>query len=51
LLAGYGKAGVAGRARRAGPRVAGATWNREVSLVNQFYRWATRRGYVAENPV
>jgi site-specific recombinase XerD len=34
-----------------GPRVAGATWNREVALVNQFYRWATRRGYVAENPV
>lgn len=34
-----------------GPRVAGATWNREVSLVNQFYLWAVQRGHVMENPI
>ena len=35
----------------AGPRVAGATWDREVAAVNQFYRWAVDRGLVAVNPV
>jgi integrase len=35
----------------AGPRVVGATWNREVSLVNQFYLWAVQRGYVAAHPI
>ena len=39
------------RRDEAGPRVAGATWNREVSMVNQFYLWAVRRGHVRENPV
>ncbi|MET8358886.1 site-specific integrase [Micromonospora sp. NPDC005171] len=34
-----------------GPRVAGATWDREVAAVNRFYRWAVRRGHVASNPV
>lgn len=35
----------------AGPRVAGATWDREVAAVNRFYRWAVRSGQVAQNPV
>ncbi|MFF0256909.1 tyrosine-type recombinase/integrase [Micromonospora zamorensis] len=34
-----------------GPRVAGATWDREVAAVNRFYRWAVRRGHVVSNPV
>jgi site-specific recombinase XerD len=34
-----------------GPRVAGATWDREVAAVNQFYRWALRHGHVVVNPV
>ncbi|WP_246595263.1 site-specific integrase [Actinoplanes auranticolor] len=34
-----------------GPRVAGATWDREVAAVNRFYRWAVRRGQVQRNPV
>ncbi len=35
----------------AGPRVSGATWDREVAAVNQFYRWAVQRGHVTVNPV
>lgn len=35
----------------AGPRVAGATWDREVAAVNRFYRWAVRSGQVAQSPV
>jgi site-specific recombinase XerD len=35
----------------AGPRVAGATWDREVAAVNRFYRWARRSGHVRGNPV
>ncbi|WP_329160517.1 site-specific integrase [Streptomyces sp. NBC_01717] len=34
-----------------GPGVMGGTWNQEVSLVNQFYEWAVRRGYAAEVPI
>src|SRR5262245_59648861 len=34
-----------------GPRVAGATWNREVAAVNQFYEWASRNGHVQSNPI
>ncbi len=34
-----------------GPRVAGATWDREVAAVNCFYRWAVRCGHVASNPI
>ena len=34
-----------------GPRVAGATWDREVAAVNRFYRWAVRSGHVQRNPV
>jgi site-specific recombinase XerD len=34
-----------------GPRVAGATWDREVAAVNRFYRWALRYGHVQRNPV
>jgi len=35
----------------AGPRVAGSTWNRELSMLNGFYAWAARRGMVTESPV
>lgn len=35
----------------AGPRVSGATWDREVAAVNAFYRWAAARGLVAVHPV
>jgi site-specific recombinase XerD len=35
----------------AGPRVAGSTWNRELSMLNGFYGWAARRRLVAANPV
>jgi site-specific recombinase XerD len=35
----------------AGPRVAGATWNREVAAVNQFYLWAVRHRYVGVSPI
>src|SRR6266508_5136076 len=34
-----------------GPRVELVTWDREVATVNQFYRWAVRRGQVATNPI
>lgn len=34
-----------------GPRVSGATWDREVSAQNRFYRWQLSRGRVAQNPV
>jgi hypothetical protein len=34
-----------------GPRVAGATWDREVAAVNGFYRWAVRAGHVLSNPI
>jgi len=34
-----------------GPRVELVTWDREVATVNQFYRWAARRGHVAVNPI
>lgn len=34
-----------------GPRGAGATWSREVAAVNNFYRWAVRRGHVPERPI
>jgi Phage integrase, N-terminal SAM-like domain len=35
----------------AGPRVAGSTWNRELSMLNGFYEWAARRGLVAASPI
>ncbi|WP_329318787.1 tyrosine-type recombinase/integrase [Streptomyces sp. NBC_01262] len=35
----------------AGPRVEGSTWNREVSTVDGFYKWAVRRGYATTNPI
>jgi site-specific recombinase XerD len=34
-----------------GPRVDGATWDREVATVNQFYRWALRAGHVSALPI
>jgi Phage integrase, N-terminal SAM-like domain len=34
-----------------GPRVAGSTWNRELSMLNGFYGWAARRGLVTANPI
>ena len=34
-----------------GPRVSGATWDREVATVNQFYRWVVRSGHVVANPI
>ena len=34
-----------------GPRVSGATWDREVATVNQVYRWAVRSGHVVVNPI
>ena len=34
-----------------GPRVAGSTWNRELSMLNGFYGWAARRGLVAASPI
>jgi site-specific recombinase XerD len=34
-----------------GPRVAAATWDREVATVNQFYAWALRAGLVSVNPI
>lgn len=33
-----------------GPRVELTTWDREVATVNQFYRWAVRKGHAAWNP-
>jgi site-specific recombinase XerD len=39
------------RRDEAGPQVAGATWNREVAAVNEFYRWAISHGHVRVNPV
>ncbi|MFF7988051.1 hypothetical protein ACFZDK_55220 [Streptomyces sp. NPDC007901] len=35
----------------AGPRVKGATWNREVATVDGFYKWAVRKGLVASSPI
>jgi Phage integrase, N-terminal SAM-like domain len=35
----------------AGPRVAGATWNRELSMLNGFYGWAARHGLVLTSPI
>ncbi|WP_091305580.1 tyrosine-type recombinase/integrase [Amycolatopsis tolypomycina] len=35
----------------AGPRVSGATWDREVAAVNQFYRWALQAGHVQAHPI
>lgn len=35
----------------AGPKVQGSTWNREVSTVDGFYKWAVRRGLAAGNPI
>jgi len=34
-----------------GPRVAGSTWNRELSMLNGFYAWAARRGIVTASPI
>ncbi|MFE4610884.1 site-specific integrase [Streptomyces niveus] len=34
-----------------GPRVDGATWNREVAGVDAFYRWAVQDGCVAMSPI
>ncbi|MCX4776819.1 tyrosine-type recombinase/integrase [Streptomyces sp. NBC_01264] len=34
----------------AGPRVELTTWDREVATVNQFYRWAVRKGHAAWSP-
>jgi hypothetical protein len=34
-----------------GPRVAGSTWNRELSMLNAFYGWAARRGLEPASPV
>lgn len=35
----------------AGPLVAGSTWDREVSSVNGFYRWAIRSGHLDRSPI
>jgi site-specific recombinase XerD len=34
-----------------GPRVAGSTWNRELSMLNGFYSWAPRHGLVPASPI
>ncbi|WP_047892510.1 site-specific integrase [Micromonospora sp. RV43] len=34
-----------------GPGVKGSTFAREVATVNQFYRWAVKRGLIAQNPI
>ncbi|MFB7270684.1 site-specific integrase [Streptomyces sp. NPDC056244] len=34
-----------------GPRVVGATWNREVAGADAFYRWAVRAGHVPTSPI
>ncbi|MFS2241252.1 tyrosine-type recombinase/integrase [Microbacterium sp. OR16] len=34
-----------------GPRVVGATWNREVSAQARFFRWQAARGRIAKSPV
>jgi Phage integrase, N-terminal SAM-like domain len=34
-----------------GPRVAGSTWNRELSMLNGFYAWAARRSMVMASPI
>ncbi|AQU70252.1 hypothetical protein BBN63_32800 [Streptomyces niveus] len=34
-----------------GPRIAGATWNREVAGVDAFYQWAVRSGHVPTGPI
>ncbi|MFE0023321.1 tyrosine-type recombinase/integrase [Amycolatopsis sp. NPDC059021] len=34
-----------------GPLVAAATWNRELTGVNQFFRWAVWAGHVPTNPI
>jgi len=35
----------------AGPRVSPATWDREVSGVDRFYRWQVSRGQLVESPI
>lgn len=39
------------RRDESGPRVSGATWNREVAGVDAFYRWAVRAGHLATSPI
>ena len=34
-----------------GPRVDGATWDREVAAVNRFYKWQVKAGNVQMNPI
>ncbi|WP_144024074.1 tyrosine-type recombinase/integrase [Amycolatopsis keratiniphila] len=34
-----------------GPLVAASTWDREVSSVNGFYRWAVRSGHIEHSPI
>ncbi|BBZ14576.1 tyrosine-type recombinase/integrase [Mycobacterium branderi] len=34
-----------------GPNVLGATWNREVAAVNEFFRWALKQGLVHASPI
>jgi len=34
-----------------GPLVAASTWEREVTTVNGFYKWAVARRHVAESPI
>ncbi|MBA74088.1 MAG: integrase [Tistrella sp.] len=34
-----------------GPRVSPATWDREVSAVDRFYRWQLLNGHVAAHPI
>jgi site-specific recombinase XerC len=34
-----------------GPLVAASTWDREVSSVNGFYRWAVRSGHLTASPM
>ena len=35
---------------KAGPQHSGSTWNRHVASFRQFFKWATRRRHMAENP-
>lgn len=35
----------------AGPRVAGSTWDRELSGVNRFFRWQVSKGLLNANPI
>lgn len=34
-----------------GPRVSPDTWNRAVSALDRFYKWAAREGHVAQSPL